>query len=176
MKRQCVEYRDRVVELAEGKLDADARSHVDQCPECQQRLAQFQVVLSVASETWVDAPESLIQAAISSFVPVPQRRFSLFSSTLAGTGARRTTSDQFQTLLKHEDLEVRLSYQKESDGWIVRGRSNVPIDSLDIAGALVTGSRFEFRVARLSEAEFELNGVIVPAPLEDSVDDARPGA
>lgn len=171
MKRNCSEYWERIVQLAEGTDDADARAHLESCEECRTKFGQLQEILAVRGARFFDAPSRLV-ADVKAAIPRRERRVAtLLQSTLAWSGARAITED-FQVVVGQAENRTRLMYSRSEDRWEVLGR--MPSSNWV---ALRDGQRlssgdgtFSFQAATLSDTDVTLIGpegeVYVPSAEE----------
>ena len=125
MNVRCDQLTEALVDLAEGKSNAEARAHVDSCSSCAQRLEELRSILQAAAVPIRNAPDDLIARAKS--ILRPKARVTLVArllgSSLATAGARSTAYD-FQLMLEADDVRLRLMYTQAPGGnWEVTGRA-----------------------------------------------------
>jgi hypothetical protein len=161
---------ERVVDLAEGRSDADAERHVASCASCASKLESLREIMRLGDLRFFDAPAALVDS-VKGMMPAP-RRLPLMRSTLAWSGARAVAED-FQLVVGEGEEQIRLMYAHAGDGWEVMGR--LPATDWEIARdgetiALDSDGRFTFTAKNLAETDFTLTGpageLYVPAAEE----------
>jgi hypothetical protein len=179
MRKQCSAIWESVVELAEGRENREALSHVAGCAECATKLDQLKAAFALGDHRFYNAPASLVESAKALMLP-QKRVFGLLRTTLAGAGTRAISED-FQMVVGSDDLQVRLMYTREGQQWRVMGRLPGEGWSVDRPGVTDEGDgRFSFDAADLASTGFELIGeegaVVVPSAeemLRDGTDGNR---
>ena len=160
------------MELAEGRVNVVAKSHVDSCADCARALDQLRAMMAAGQTEMTDAPMSLIERAKAIVAPQQRRLLAGILRTSLAAGARSVGTD-FQVVVGSEDVSARLMYSKEADGWVVMGRAPSN-DWTMIHGSeqvpCEPDGRFSFRAPSLSDTGFALMStsaqLIVP-PIED---------
>jgi len=163
MRRDCGAYQERLLDLAEGRVDEAAFAHVQTCADCAEILRQYRAVLDAAAFEWTAAPTEAVRRAKDLMMPghLPQRRSIarlLHSSLLAGA---RSAPDDIQLTVEAEGERVRLMYSRLATGWEVVGRvPNAGISAERDQGPLALDEAGRFSFAAPSEAQtgFALRG------------------
>jgi len=121
MRRDCAQYRERIVDLAEGRIDAEVEAHVAACEDCSRQLKQLQTLMAALAYPLESGPDSLLDQ-----VPMkaPAKKPTLLARLL-GNGpalAARSSEEDVQLVVGARDLELRLVYAREEEGVRVMGR------------------------------------------------------
>ncbi|MGV3618254.1 MAG: anti-sigma factor family protein [Fimbriimonas sp.] len=121
MRRECAQYREMIVGLAEGRADAATEAHLAVCPECSRHLEQMRSLLSALAYPLLEAPAEFLDR-----VPMPEapHRPTLLARLrgLRPALAARSAREDVQLVVGAGDLEMRLVYVYEPDGVRVMGR------------------------------------------------------
>ncbi len=123
MKSGCAPYQDKIVDIAEGRRDADAEAHVAECQACTKRLLQLRSLLAALTYPLHSAPDAIL-SKLPEMVPVARPTV---IARLLGYGpalAARSSTDDIQLLVGAEDIEVRVIYARQGDG--IRVMSRLP--------------------------------------------------
>ncbi len=173
MKRECRPYWDRLVELAHGGDEPDARTHCESCAECSARLAELKEMQRLMALPSFAAPQDVVLRAQAIFPSSPRLPFRLLSSSLAGA---RSVAEAFQCIYELDGLRIRLMVSAEGSQWRVMGRAEGTGLELEIEGKPIVvdaDGRFEAVVTR-SDPEFWIsrNGSMSAFRLGETGDDA----
>ena len=160
MRRNCSEFWEGIVAIAEGGTDDRAAQHVRTCAPCSAKLNELRSVFAVARAQFYDAPEDVVDRA-KALMPARERRMmGLLRSTLAWTGARVVAED-FQIVVGSADIQARLMYTRSGAEWLVMGKLPSSDWSAVRAGDVLQSDeegRFSFAVSDLADSAFELIG------------------
>ena len=124
MNRHCSQYCNRLVDLLEGRPDAEATQHLEGCEFCRKRYQQLSKIMQGMAVEVVPAPSSLVLNA-QEIVSSGFSRMTFIRSSLQQAFARTTTED-FQAVFGSSDLELRVMYTKLDLGWEVVCRTPDP--------------------------------------------------
>ena len=127
---------ETLVDVVEGRATSaaleSAVAHISACSDCVDTLRQLQqVILTMKSDTAIDAPRDLLQSAINIFSPERQpptlRHIiavltfdSRFAAPAFGVRSLRSTSRQLLYSAQETDVDLRITVQ--NDECIVAGQ------------------------------------------------------
>jgi len=157
---------------AEGAVDQDVQTHIDNCPKCAALLADVRRMVEALHLPYPEPSKAAMGRAFAIGAKQPVAAH-LISTTFALSGVRGSNAPStFQAVHGYGDGQCRLMYIKSGEKWRVTARATTPVtyvygDSVlmpDELGAVV------FEVSSLDQASLDListSGVFfVPAPLE----------
>lgn len=154
MDRDCREFRDRLVELAEGQAAPEVAAHVAGCGACAELVERYRSILDAGQFPWQDAPSALIQRA-KAIMPQRAPRARLLGTSLVA-GARAATED-FQVVVGDDHRSVRMMVNRTQDGWELMGR--LPEDGWTVETDLrseIEGEGFRIFAPSLDRSAFRL--------------------
>lgn len=158
MKNLCKSFQSRLIDLAEGRRDAEAQAHVDSCPECRNEVVRLARVLSAMPDAGVSAPASWVERAKSLFPRKVWKARLLpgaFAPAVRGSGRISATYD-----CEVIPAPIIVEYRREGRSWTVMGTAPEGDWSGETSSgsfAVSTDGRFSFRAATLPQTGFRLN-------------------
>jgi hypothetical protein len=167
MKSTCDNYREALVDLAEGRTSKEVEAHVAKCSSCAIRLEELRAILAASRIKVESAPADLI-AAVKSLIGQPVRRATLRMTTLGLAGAR-SASQSFQAIYEIEGKSLRLMYEQTPQGWEVLGQFDGGASEIrrQATGFRTDESgRFQFTSGDLSDTGFSIEAFAVPSGQE----------
>lgn len=153
---KCSEFIEGISELAFGKNDQGASSHVAVCADCAAMLRDLKRMAASFALGNTDAPADAVKRAAGIPLPNQMPRLGLVRTSLAAAGARRSTAETFQCVFEGEGLQVRTMYTKAGKKWQVMATVAPPVDTLKVDGKLVKSvdGKFEFEAKSLEATGF----------------------
>lgn len=159
MKNLCKSFQTRLIDLAEGRRDAEAQTHVDSCPECRNEVDKLARVVSAMPDAVVSAPASWVERAKSLF-PRKVWKARLLPSALA-PAVRGSSRISATYGCEVTPAPIIVEYRRDGRSWTVIGTA----PEGDWSGDTSSGSfdvspdgRFSFRAATLPQTGFRLTG------------------
>lgn len=160
MRKNCSEYWEGIVAIAEGGEDERARAHLQICTNCAAKLEHLRAVFAAGDQRFFDAPAAIL-AQVKNLMPARERKTaSLLRSSLAWSGARVIAED-FQVVVGEGETQTRIMYSRSGTGWQVTGRmpSSAWIASKEGTPVETDGEAgFSFFVADLAHSDLSLVG------------------
>lgn len=173
MKPECQSLSDRLFEIALGRSDEEALSHVATCVDCSRELALYREIVAAARTMMASAPAEAISAA-KGLVTSRSRTVAI---RRLGLGQQVRGSALKQASFEAGEVAIRVLASQSEHGWILTGRVEASGEAKILYGAdeipLDREGRFQIRVASLSESGFEVKvgGDWIEVPALDAGDD-----
>lgn len=158
MNAPCSRFSERLVAIAEGRVDGDAERHVASCANCASTLSEYRKIVSIARESAFSVPASMVVAAKALFTGLPVRPQVRLVSSSVRAGARALPAD-LQVAIEAAGNPVRLMYTRKESGWEVLGTLPGPDWRAEKEKGLVKigpDGRFSFAVPKVSATGFRL--------------------
>jgi hypothetical protein len=177
MKDSCRNYRDHLVDAAEGRVSPEVAQHLEACASCAELVRRYREIVAATRIAWTPASRELVEL-VKGLMPETRKVWSarrLGSSLMAGA---RGPGDEFQMLVGTDELSVRVLASRTDAGWQLMGR--FPEGEWNVVASVpvtVDANGFRFVVSNLEESAFSLVGhdtvLEVPALSRFLSDDGR---
>ena len=168
MRRECKTIQEGLVDLAEGRSNDLAQSHVAGCEACQVELSRLQRIVASARQPMFKAPTDALERA-KRLMPQRERRPAILVNRSFAASFARSGGTDAQLTLDIAGHSTRLMVTQEPNGWCIigqlpsvdwalasdgptdeDGRFSVTVPNLDSA-ILLHGPEFDVEIPPLSE-------------------------
>lgn len=156
MNSECKLIQDRLVAVAFGENDVEAKAHANLCTGCAQFLAELRSIQTVSAVRVQSAPSDVLAAAIGIVGDSSPGLVRLIASNLATAGVRAAAAvHEVQLVFETPVGIVRVQYTKEGKAWVASCELPEGVELIRRGTAVpVNNGIAEFGFARPQESSF----------------------